>query len=44
VAFIETVDPDDAEGAVAEIYDADHAAYGRVPNFTQAFSLRCASM
>jgi uncharacterized peroxidase-related enzyme len=38
--FIETVPPDDATGAVAEIYEADRAAFGHLPNLTRAFSLR----
>jgi uncharacterized peroxidase-related enzyme len=40
MTFIETVDPAGATGAVAELYDADRTAFGRLPNFTQAFSLR----
>ncbi|MFN8132993.1 MAG: carboxymuconolactone decarboxylase family protein [Solirubrobacteraceae bacterium] len=39
MTFIQTVDPADATGRVAELYAADRAAFGRVPNFTQAFSL-----
>jgi uncharacterized peroxidase-related enzyme len=38
--FIETVPPDDATGAVADIYEADRAAFGHLPNLTRAFSLR----
>jgi uncharacterized peroxidase-related enzyme len=40
MTFIETVPPDDAEGAVAEIYESDRAVHGHVPNFAQAFSLQ----
>jgi uncharacterized peroxidase-related enzyme len=40
MAFIETVPPGDATGAVAELYETDRDASGHVPNFTQAFSLR----
>jgi uncharacterized peroxidase-related enzyme len=40
MTFIETVDPADAQGPVAGLYEADRAAFGRLPNFTRAFSLR----
>ena len=40
MALIETVPPDDATGAVAEIYAADRATFGQLPNLTRAFSLR----
>jgi uncharacterized peroxidase-related enzyme len=40
MTFIETIPPERAEGAAAEIYDADRETYGHVPNFTQAFSHR----
>jgi uncharacterized peroxidase-related enzyme len=40
MTFIETVPPDEATGAVAELYETDRAAFGHVPNFTQAFSHR----
>lgn len=40
MAFIETVDEDQAAGATAEMYAADEAAFGYLPNFTRAFSLR----
>jgi uncharacterized peroxidase-related enzyme len=40
MTFIETVLPDQAEGAVAELYETDRVAFGHVPNFTQAFSHR----
>jgi uncharacterized peroxidase-related enzyme len=38
--FIETVPEARASGAVAEIYDADRATFGHLPNFTRSFSLR----
>ena len=38
--YIETVPDADASGAVAEIYEADRAAFGELPNFTRAFSSR----
>jgi uncharacterized peroxidase-related enzyme len=40
MTFIETVSAQDASGAVAELYETDRAIFGRLPNFTQAFSLR----
>jgi uncharacterized peroxidase-related enzyme len=40
MAFIETVPPADAAESVADLYDADREAFGDLPNFTQAFSLR----
>jgi uncharacterized peroxidase-related enzyme len=40
MTFIETVPPDRAEGALADVYDADRATHGHVPNFAQAFSHR----
>jgi uncharacterized peroxidase-related enzyme len=43
MTFIETVDPAAAPAPVAELYDADRAAFGRLPNFTRAFSLRPAA-
>ena len=38
--FIETIAPEAASGAVAEMYDAVRKPTGRVPNFTRPFSLR----
>jgi uncharacterized peroxidase-related enzyme len=38
--YIETVPEADATEGVAEIYEADRAAFGDLPNFTQSFSLR----
>jgi uncharacterized peroxidase-related enzyme len=38
--FIATVDPEAASGAVREIYEADRARLGYVPNFTRLFSVR----
>jgi uncharacterized peroxidase-related enzyme len=40
MTFIETVAPDDADGLLAELYEADRTASGVVPNYTRAFSLR----
>jgi hypothetical protein len=42
VTFVETVSPDDASGAVAEMYASDREIFGRLPDFTQAFSLSAA--
>jgi uncharacterized peroxidase-related enzyme len=40
MTFIETIAPEEASGAVAAIYEKDRASFGRLPNMTQAFSLR----
>jgi uncharacterized peroxidase-related enzyme len=40
MTFIETVPEAEATGTVAEVYEADRNAFGFLPNFTQAFSLR----
>lgn len=40
MAFIDTVHEDQAAGATAEMYAADEEAFGYLPNFTRAFSLR----
>jgi uncharacterized peroxidase-related enzyme len=40
MTFIETVPPERASGALAELYESDRATLGHLPNFTQAFSLR----
>jgi len=40
MSFIETVAEEEASGTVAEMYGTDREAFGFVPNFTQAFSLR----
>jgi uncharacterized peroxidase-related enzyme len=40
MTFIETVAPEDATGAVAELYEEDRASLGHVANYTRAFSLR----
>jgi uncharacterized peroxidase-related enzyme len=40
MTFIETVADDDATGTVEEMYATDREAFGFLPNFTQAFSLR----
>src|SRR5436853_1009389 len=38
--YIETVPEASASGEVAEVYEADRAAFGELPNFTRAFSQR----
>jgi len=40
MAYIETVPEDEATGATAAVYSADREAFGDLPNFTRAFSLR----
>ena len=40
MTFIETVPESDAAGDVAQMYENDRALYGRLPNFTRAFSHR----
>jgi uncharacterized peroxidase-related enzyme len=40
MTFIDTIPPERATGAVAELYDTDRANFGHVANFTQAFSLQ----
>jgi alkylhydroperoxidase family enzyme len=40
MTFIETVPPADAAASVADLYAADREAFGDLPNFTRAFSLR----
>lgn len=40
MTFIETVPEAEATGPVAETYALDRAAFGDLPNFTRAFSLR----
>jgi uncharacterized peroxidase-related enzyme len=40
MTFIESVPEAHATGAVADIYEADVEAFGDLPNFTKAFSLR----
>jgi uncharacterized peroxidase-related enzyme len=40
MTFIETVPESDAAGDVAQMYENDRAAFGRLPNFTRAFSHR----
>ena len=40
MTFIETISEDEATGASAELYAADEEAFGLLPNFTRAFSLR----
>lgn len=38
MTFIETVSPEQATGAVADLYDQDRAIFGELPNFTRGFS------
>jgi uncharacterized peroxidase-related enzyme len=40
MTFVETVPPEQATGAVADIYESDRAVNGHLPNFAQAFSLQ----
>lgn len=40
MTFVETVAEDQATGATAEMYATDSEAFGGLPNFTRAFSLR----
>ncbi len=40
MTFIETVAESAASGATAEMYESDRGAFGFLPNFTRAFSLR----
>jgi uncharacterized peroxidase-related enzyme len=40
MTFIETIAEADATGATAEVYAADRDAFGFLPNFARAFSLR----
>jgi uncharacterized peroxidase-related enzyme len=40
MAFIDTIPPDAADGAVADMYETDRAAWGYLPNFTRAYSHR----
>jgi uncharacterized peroxidase-related enzyme len=40
MTFIETVAEDEATGATAELYAAEENAFGFLPNFVRAFSLR----
>jgi uncharacterized peroxidase-related enzyme len=40
MTFIETVPEGDASGELKQMYDADRAALGHVPNYTKAFSHR----
>ena len=42
--FVKTIRPEDATGALKEIYDAELKARGHVPNHTLAFSLRPKAM
>ena len=44
MAYVRTVPPGEATGALKELYEADQAAQGRVPNSTLALSLRPAAI
>jgi uncharacterized peroxidase-related enzyme len=39
MTYIQTIPEDEATGATAEVYEADRATLGYLPNFTRAFSL-----
>ena len=40
MAFIRTIDPADAQGAVAALYQRQQSAWGYVPNYAKVFSER----
>jgi uncharacterized peroxidase-related enzyme len=40
MAYIDTIPADDAEGPVADMYEADRSAMGYLPNYTRAYSHR----
>jgi uncharacterized peroxidase-related enzyme len=40
MTFIDTIPPEGAPAAVAELYESDRASFGHVANLTQAFSLQ----
>jgi uncharacterized peroxidase-related enzyme len=40
MAFIRTIPPAEAEGAVRAMYDQTHARFGFIPNWARVFSLR----
>jgi uncharacterized peroxidase-related enzyme len=40
MTYIETVEPERASDAVADMYETDRATFGHLPNFTRAFSAR----
>jgi uncharacterized peroxidase-related enzyme len=40
MTFVETVPEGDASGELTELYEADRASFGHLPNFTRAFSHR----
>jgi uncharacterized peroxidase-related enzyme len=40
MTYIETVPEEQASGALADLYAADRATFGRLPNLTRAFSAR----
>jgi uncharacterized peroxidase-related enzyme len=40
MTFVETISEGDASAELTEMYDADRAGFGHLPNLTRAFSLR----
>jgi uncharacterized peroxidase-related enzyme len=40
MTFVTTIPEGDASGELTELYEADRATFGHLPNFTKAFSLR----
>jgi uncharacterized peroxidase-related enzyme len=40
MTFVQTIPEADAADELTELYEADRATFGHVPNFTKAFSLR----
>jgi alkylhydroperoxidase/carboxymuconolactone decarboxylase family protein YurZ len=40
LSFIQTVPQEEASGLLEELYEADLAANGYIPNYARAFSLR----
>jgi uncharacterized peroxidase-related enzyme len=40
MTFVQTIPEEDASAELAELYDADRASFGHLPNFSRAFSLR----
>src|SRR5438270_4383008 len=40
MTFIETIGEEDAEGEVADLYDAERARVGYVPNYARVFARR----
>jgi uncharacterized peroxidase-related enzyme len=40
MTFVQTIPEGDASAELTELYDAEQASFGHVPNFTKAFSFR----